>query len=248
LVPYASPIGQSFIELQTVDSTNNYATAQVHAGMAQHGTVVFAHQQTRGRGQRNNQWQTGEQNIAMSVVLQPYNLELSKMFLLSMATAVGVQQFFNNYTLGEVCIKWPNDIYWRDRKAGGILIENMVSGTQWRYAVAGIGININQTHFEGLDQRAVSLKQITGKTFDPVVLAKELCNELEVAYEALVKNEIELVQKYHAALYKKDKKVKLKQATRTFEAVIKGVTINGQLITEHAVEEMFDVGEIEWVF
>ena len=93
--PVHSAIGQSFIELLQVDSTNNYATALAHAGLAQHGMVVFAHEQMKGKGQRNKQWiaQKGE-NITLSIIIQPENLSLTQFFLLSMCFAVGVQQFF----------------------------------------------------------------------------------------------------------------------------------------------------------
>lgn len=247
MLPDASPIGQSFIELQSVDSTNNYATALVHEGMAQHGNVVFAHSQSAGRGQRHKQWFTGEANIAMSVIVNPFNLALSEMFLLSMATAVGVQRFFNNYTAGDTFIKWPNDIYWRDRKAGGILIENIVSGPSWKYAIIGIGININQVQFDYLGNKVVSLKQITGKEHYPLMLSKELCTHLQWSFERLASSPKGIVDDYQEVLYKKGCVVKLKQGSRVFEALIKSVDLNGQLVTQHAVEERFAVGEIEWL-
>lgn len=247
MAPHASAIGQSFIELQTVDSTNNYATALVHEGMAQHGTVVFARRQSAGRGQRNRVWETGECNIAMSIIVRPYNLALSQMFLLSMATALAVQRFFNKYTAGEAFIKWPNDLYWRDRKAGGILIENIVSGISWRYAVVGIGININQVHFNHLENKVVSLRQITGKEHDPLSLSKQLCHELQSSYQTLQDAPNKIAGDYQQALYKRGQVVKLKQGSRVFEALIKSVDQNGRLVTYHAAEERFAVGEIEWL-
>ena len=80
--------------------------------------------------------------------------------------------FFNFYAIDETSIKWPNDIYWRDRKAGGILIENILQGKKWKFAIVGIGININQTLFPASLPNPVSLKQITGKTFNVVELGK----------------------------------------------------------------------------
>ncbi|RYF81428.1 MAG: biotin--[acetyl-CoA-carboxylase] ligase [Chitinophagaceae bacterium] len=113
-------IGNPFLELQQVESTNNYATGAVHEGMAQHGMAVFAHHQTKGKGQHNKTWiSDAGKNIAMSVVLQPPGLSLSQSFLISMATAVAVNSFFATYAGSETKVKWPNDLYWRDRKAGG---------------------------------------------------------------------------------------------------------------------------------
>src|SRR5687768_13782589 len=138
----------------------------IHEGMAQHGTVVFAHEQTKGKGQRNKQWISApNQNLMFSLITEPFGLNTSQVFLLSMSVANGVQAFFNKYAVDQVKIKWPNDLYWGDRKAGGILIENIVQGTNWKHAIIGIGININQTDF-GDFIKAVSLKMIIGKAYD----------------------------------------------------------------------------------
>ena len=241
-------VGTPFIELPQVESTNNYATGLAHAGMAQSGTAVFAHHQTKGKGQRQRRWQ-GEpgKNIAVSVILQPPGLALSQAFLLSMATALGVQRFFANYAGSETKVKWPNDLYWRDRKAGGILIENLVKGSEWKAAIVGIGININQTGFDQLDRKAVSLKQITGKEHSPVELAKELCGYLSQAYDLMHKLPLEVKELYRQHLYKLNETVRLKHGSRVFDAVIKDVSSLGELVVHHATEERFGVGELEWV-
>ncbi|HEX6332800.1 MAG TPA: biotin--[acetyl-CoA-carboxylase] ligase [Flavisolibacter sp.] len=243
-----NPVGTPFIELQTVDSTNNYAMGLVHEGMAQHGTVVFTHEQTRGRGQRNRPWLSArDQNITMSVVLEPQGLASSQLFSLSMAVAIAAARFFNKYTAGNVTIKWPNDIFWRDRKAGGILIENVLLGNDWKFAVAGIGLNINQTNFGELGTKAVSLKQITGTDFDPVQLARELCSVVEEAFNHLLRAPGEIPAEYHEMLYKRDEQVRLKKGSRVFDATISHVTPAGQLVVQHSTEERFEVGEVEWV-
>ena len=218
------------------------------AGMAQHGLAVFAHEQTKGKGQRNKAWvsESGK-NLAISVIVEPQVLSLSQSFLLSMATAVAVHRFFSKYAGPETKVKWPNDLYWRDRKAGGILIENIVQGSEWKTAIIGIGININQTQFDDLDTRAVSLKQITGKDYNPVDLAKELCGNLQAAFTLVRKLPTEVAELYRKQLYKLDESVRLKHGTRVFDAVIKDVSTLGELIVEHATEERFNVGELEWV-
>jgi BirA family transcriptional regulator, biotin operon repressor / biotin---[acetyl-CoA-carboxylase] ligase len=242
-----NPIGQPFIELLTVESTNNYAMGLVRAGMARHGTTIFTHEQTQGKGQRDKVWVSQkEQNIAMSVVIEP-NLPPSEVFVLSMMTAVGLCDFLKNVVGDNIKIKWPNDIYWRDRKAAGILIENLWQGSEWKSAVVGIGINVNQTDFGELASRAVSLKEISGKNFEPIVLAKNLCTIVEKNYRSLSKSAEEVITKYKAQLYKRNEVVRLKKESRIFEAVVKDVSMNGELIVQHAVEERFRVGEVEWV-
>ena len=227
---------------------------------AQHGTAIFAHEQTAGKGQRGRIW-TSEKgsNIALSILLNPYPLRIQDQFQLSVCVATSIYQWFIKYAGDETRIKWPNDLYWRDRKAGGLLIENVVgileSGVQgsesesrWKWAVVGIGININQTNFPTDLPNPVSLKQITGKNFDPIELAKDLCLVIERNYQLLIYGMFEqLFNSYQIQLYKNGEKVKLKKDSRVFETTIKGVSKNGQLITEHSFEEKFDFGEIEWI-
>lgn len=272
-------IGQRLIILPVIDSTNNYAMGQAVAGQAGHGTVYFALEQTAGKGQRGKTWLTtpGE-NIMMSVVIEPQALKTSNQFLLSAAIALGCYDFFKNYAGEETCIKWPNDLYWRDRKAGGILIESRVGNREsggksqepgagrqesvadrpsgafdsrlsipdWILAIAGMGININQTAFSPEALRPVSLKQITGKTYDIKALAIELCACLEKRYQA-IQYPAQLLADYQQALYKRGEQVKLKKNNSVFETTIEGVTPMGQLITRDVLERYFEVGEVEWL-
>lgn len=243
-----NPIGQPFIELLSVESTNNYAMGLARAGMAQHGAVVFTHEQTKGKGQRTRKWiSQKDMNIAMSLLAEPKNLKVSELFLLSMMAATGVRQLLLNIVGEDVKIKWPNDIYWRDRKAAGILIENVWQGAGWKFAVIGVGINVNQTDFGQLKSKAISLKEITGKHFEPVMLAKELCKILEEQYQLLISDPSRIIYQYKAHLYKLNEQIKLKKDNRVFEAIFNDVTINGQMVVHHAIEEKFDVGEVEWL-
>jgi BirA family biotin operon repressor/biotin-[acetyl-CoA-carboxylase] ligase len=242
------PVGQPFIELITVDSTNNYAMAQVQKGDIQHGTAWFAYDQTAGKGQRGKQWFTEPgQNIALSVALNTNELAVSGQFYLSAAIALAAHGVFSKYAGSESCVKWPNDIYWNDRKAGGILIENIIRGNKWQWAVVGIGININQTTFGGSVGNAVSLKQITGKNFDVVALAKEICTAIGERFYTLQTAKDSLLVDYNAILYKKDKKVRLKKENIVFDAIIKEALPDGRLRVEGAAWDSFTFGEVQWV-
>ena len=118
----------------------------------------------------------------------------------------------------------------------------------WQWSVIGIGMNINQTDFDPDLPNPVSLKQITGKNYEPIELAKELCSIIEKNYQLLIAGNFKILfNKYQTHLYKKDEKVKLKKGTRVFETTIKGVSETGQLITQHSIEERFEFGEVEWV-
>lgn len=257
----ANPIGLPFIELQSVDSTNNYARQQISAVslperqcLPLHGLTVFTHEQLAGKGQRSRVWSSEKgANIAMSIVIKPIALKLTQQFQLSACAAVAVHEFFRNYAGDNTKIKWPNDLYWQDRKAGGILIENTVGSTasgagNWDWAIIGIGININQVVFPSFLPNPVSLKQICGKNFKPVELAKEVCFSLDKYFQLLTTEGFEeIYSAYISNLYKRNKKAKLKKGSRVFEAVVKTVTPSGRLLVQHAIEEEFDFGEVEWV-
>lgn len=221
----------------------------IHAGMAQHGTVVFAHEQTRGKGQREKQWTSAPgENIMLSVIMKPFSLAVSQQFLLSMAVANGVHSFFSKYAGAQTKIKWPNDLYWCDRKAGGILIENQIQGQVWKYAVVGIGININQTNFQLIADQAVSLKQVTGKQWDIIEGAKELIKALDEELKLLLDAPGEVSKRYHRALYKWKEEQAFKKNNKVFKARVDGVTNEGYLIISHAHQEFFKIGEVQWVF
>jgi BirA family transcriptional regulator, biotin operon repressor / biotin---[acetyl-CoA-carboxylase] ligase len=240
----------------------------IHAGMARHGEAIFALAQPEGKGQWGKKWSSEPgSNILLSVIIKSERLKLADQFYFSAAISLAVFGFFKKYAGDETKIKWPNDLYWRDRKAGGILIESVVRslptgqvGSEsevnssesaagiWEWAVVGVGININQTVFPGELINPVSLKQITGKSFDPVELAKELCICINEQFDLLVSGEKENIHKrYNQHLYKLNEQVKLKKDSRAFDVIIKGVSLFGKLMTAHAFDEEFGFGEVEWV-
>lgn len=267
--PIYTTLGVPFIELESVDSTNNYAFKQLQAGLAHHGSAYFTREQIAGKGQRGKTWSaTKDSSLILSVVIDPSPLLVTQQFQLSACVAVSVCEFFSKYAGDSTCIKWPNDLYWQDRKAGGILIENIIGGqksktgiqnspmpiansstsSHWLWAVIGIGVNINQDAFMEELKNPVSLKQITGRNFYPDAMAKELCMVLDCKFNQLITMGFEAIySSYLAFLYKKNELVKLKKGSRVFEATIKKVSAAGKLIVQHAVEEEFDFGEIEWV-
>ena len=221
----------------------------VHAGMARHGVAWFAMEQTAGKGQRGKHW-LGKpgQNIALSIVLYPLNLKASQQFPISMSVALACHDFFSAYSGDETKIKWPNDLYWCDRKAGGILIENIFTGTHWKCAVVGIGININQTDFDSSIRKPVSLKQITGKEYDVVTLAKQLHQQVLKRFDELDEKPVDLLlDEYNKRLFAVNEKVRLKKANNIFETTIRSVTENGLLITSDSEQRSWNFGEVEWL-
>ena len=192
-MPLATPfniLGAPLVELSTIDSTNIYAMAQIKEGLAKSGSCYRADFQTQGKGQHGRVWESLiGQNLLCTYILELKQLDSEKKWVpehqigFSAAIALGIRSFFDAMTNGDTKIKRPNDIYWRDRKAGGILIENIVRGTEWTWAVVGIGININQTQFSPDAPNPVSLKQITGRDWDIRSLQAVLTNSLNTSLE-----------------------------------------------------------------
>ena len=239
----------SFVILTSVDSTNNYAMGMIRDGFAKHGNAWFSYEQTHGKGRRGKIWKVEKgKNIILSIAVSTGFLTLYQQFYLSMAVSLGCIDLFKKYADDETKIKWPNDIFWNDRKAGGILIENIIKGKVWQWAVIGVGINVNQTAFD-LDTvfPPVSLKQITGKEYDVIKLAKELHKAIMTRYEELQNNGFEkMLSEYNQYLFGLDKKVKLKKDNIVFETTVKGVSPQGKLITVDTIEREFDFDEVEW--
>ena len=178
-------IGAPLIELPSIDSTNIYAMEQIKAGKAISGSCYTTPFQTHGKGQHGRVWESEKgQNLLCSYVLELKSLNSSKIWGpedqkgLSAAVAIGAKAFFGAHAGDETLIKLPNDIYWRDRKAGGILIENSLRGAEWTWAVIGIGFNINQTSFSPDAPNPVSLRQITGRQWEIARLQTELSKAL----------------------------------------------------------------------
>jgi BirA family transcriptional regulator, biotin operon repressor / biotin---[acetyl-CoA-carboxylase] ligase len=242
--PHRTTFDNQLIELESVDSTNNYAMARIHEGLASDGMVCLARHQWAGKGQRGRIWlDEPGQNLIMSLVVEPAPLKLSSQFLFSAAVALGILDLIVADSPKNWYVKWPNDIYWNDRKAAGILIENVIQGQNWLFAVAGIGMNLNQSSFPAEIPDAVSLKLITGKNYDPVLFARELVYSVQSRICILKSEPHVILRNYNAHLYKINDRIILKKGEDSIETRITGVDSQGLLVTENG---SFTSGEIEF--
>lgn len=159
---------------------------------------IYAGYQTAGRGQTGNGWESEEgQNLLCSIPLPPRK----NLFELNVITSVAVQRVISQKLIAnsqKLTIKWPNDIYWQDKKIAGILIENAIIGNEVKYSIAGIGLNVNQTEWQSDAPNPVSLKQITGKTYNIDSLMQQLYAEIQKALTE------DLWNYYKAHWYRKD--------------------------------------------
>ncbi len=243
--PARTTFDNQLIELESVDSTNNYAMARIHEGLASDGMVCLAHHQWAGKGQRGKTW-SGEpgQNLMMSLVIRPSPLSINLQFMFSAAVALAILELVKEYQNKNWKIKWPNDIFWNDRKAGGILIESVITGQTWDWAVVGIGLNLNQSFFPPAISNAISLNQITGHRYDPVAIARELVTRIMKQISILHKTPDQILRALNDSLYKKDQIISLKKNDEIFVTELKAVDSTGLLITE---DGSFKYGEVEFI-
>lgn len=233
--------------LDSVDSTNNYAMGLVQAGVARHGDGWFARDQFSGKGQRGKVWKsTPDTNILLSILVNPSAFFQKYPPLFNMAVATFVASFIQKETKESFFVKWPNDLYWNDRKAGGILIENRITGNDWNWAVIGIGINVNQTRFPAGLPNPVSLCKIKSRHWNPEALARKLHKQL-VNHLDLKFSEKAVWKAYNDFLYKKGKEVRLKKGNAHFFTTIDGVDAAGRLHTHDVMERVFEFGSVEWI-
>lgn len=188
-------LGAPLIELSTIVSTNIYAMDQIKQGLAKSGSCYTADFQTNGKGQHGRIWESSKgQNLICSYILELNTLDALKNWTptdqigFSAAIAIGARAFFAAFAGSETKIKKPNDIYFSDRKAGGILIENLVRGKEWTWTVIGIGMNINQTAFSSaalnsVSSNPISLREITNKNWDVKQMQAHLSKALNMAIQ-----------------------------------------------------------------
>ncbi len=240
------PYNLLFTILEQVDSTNNYAMNLVHNGSAKHSEAFFTHYQTSGKGQRGKIWDSAiGKNILQSIVIEPCDAFYSKPFVLSALISNTIAAFLENIVKESVQVKWPNDIYIRDRKAGGVLIENSYRGNQWKWAIIGMGLNINEYFNEFTYTKPISLIEITEKEYPVVEMAQTLHSLIVTNLEKELSNE-DIMNDYNERLYKKNQTVALLYQNNIIHTTIKEVTQEGKLITHDSIIRAFDFGEVQW--
>lgn len=222
------------IELDTVNSTNDYAKQLLETDNVKELTVIYAKNQTDGRGQQGNKWfSDSDNNLTISIVLFPTFLPPENQFLLNKTVTLAVHQLICEQTKlnAAVKIKWPNDIYIGNKKVAGILIENSISGITWNYCIIGIGININQEKFPKTIPNPTSFKLETGKMFQ-INIVLECFLETFINYYRLLQNgEIEIINKeYLSALYQYQELKKYQIKKKIVEAKIIGISEFGKLV------------------
>ena len=241
---------KNLIELDVVDSTNNYTANLLLKTKVVDKSVIMAHFQTSGRGQRGETWESEPgKNLLFSMVLKATCLDMENYFLLSKIVAISINEVIEDLSGRTGFIKWPNDIYMDGKKIAGILIENQWKGKFIDNAIIGVGLNVNQINFDNLNQ-ATSLSLMTAKSFDLYEILHMICKKIEIYYEKLEKFQFKKIDQYyfeHLLFSNEWKYFKLENGS-LIEGMIVDVKPNGLLVLKLMNSELkeFNFKEIEF--
>ena len=214
------------IAIDQTESTNTYISK-----LEETNVVVTTDYQTAGRGQGDNHWDSEKgKNLLFSLKISPTGILVKRQFLLSMVGALAVKGALDKYTDG-ITLKWPNDIYWHDKKISGTLIQTTIAGKNLQDCIFGVGLNLNQREFDENAPKAVSLFQIIGKEVPRHTMLDDILLQFEAFYNQLIADgETGIIKAYHNALYRKDGVYDYEDADGQFKAEIVEVKRNGHIV------------------
>lgn len=223
----------NIIKLSAINSTNDYLKQLSAIQYVENFTIVTAENQTAGRGQMGAKWNVEPgKNLTFSVLIKDVLLEINEIFSLNAAVAVSVADALETLHIGDISIKWPNDILAGNKKIGGILIENSIKNNGEIYSIVGIGLNINQQVFDGLF-KATSLAVLYGREYDKDTVMIAIAENLKRNVAAVLHKDTNAIwQKYHKKLYKRNVPMPFEKQGKRFMGIIKGISKNGSLMVQ----------------
>ena len=244
-------VGQNLVTLKQVDSTNTFLKNILsNSKPVPEGTVIMAEDQYAGRGQRENVWHAEPgKNLTFSILLRPFFIDAQGQYDVTRFACLGVFDALYPILGDQLKIKWPNDIYYADKKLGGMLIENILQGSQIKNSIIGIGLNINQENFDDSAANATSVKQILQKDYDLKNILAEICNHVEAYYLHLKAGRFDFVRNmYRSHLYWLNETRRFRSNGEVFEGVIEHVTNAGLLLVDkEGIKETYNFKEIEFL-
>ena len=219
------------IHLNETDSTNKaLALIYENEGLPS-GSIVRADFQTAGRGQRGNSWESeAGKNLTFSIFFRPADVPANMPFFISEMVSLSVKYMLDKY-ISDISIKWPNDIYHKDKKIAGVLIENTIIQGKISHSIIGIGINVNQTEFSSNAPNPISMAQITGFSLNLMTIMEEFCRIFTVQSERISNKNFDLIHKdYLNSIYRKEGLYKYRDTDSVFEASIHDIEPSGHLV------------------
>ena len=223
-----------YIKVSQTASTNTYLSRL--AATLPGGTVIYTPSQTAGRGQKGNSWESeDDKNLTFSLLLKRPPVKARDQFYLSEAAALAVVEALTAEAGDGFTVKWPNDVYWQDKKVCGMLLENSLDGSDIAHCIVGIGIN--QERFLSDAPNPVSLINITGREHDLMALLKRVCSRIEQIVDSLGDDNArtDLHQRYMTVLYRNDGAMHPFEdaADHRFKASVADIAPDGTLTLQH---------------
>lgn len=241
-----------YIKVLATDSTNAHLKKLFRANVKMENTCLETKSQTQGRGQRGSAWLTKSgKNLTFSVLLTNLNIKVDEQFKLSALVSLALVKVLS-HKLNKVVlsVKWPNDILAGNQKVCGILIENILEADRIKNSIIGIGLNVNQTNFDGLP-KASSLKNQTGETFDLNNLLVDLTETLEKeVYNGLGSPIENVLRNYEKHLFRFQKPSLFEfPGEKQANGIIEGVLPSGRLQIRFPDQvKDFDLKEVKLVY
>ena len=213
--------------LRETRSTNLVLKEMLREYNLPEGFVLRTDFQSAGKGQPGNSWESEKgKNLLFSVLLYPQHIAIDQQFILSQLVSVAILRTLNSFCAG-FSIKWPNDIYFGDKKIGGILIENSLQGSKLNTSIVGVGLNINQKTFRSDAPNPVSLRQITAKNQRRKNILQDVLNNI---YELYSKMDVDTIRnEYFENLYRRVGFYTYRDNKGLFEAELAGIESDGCL-------------------
>jgi len=240
-------LGQRLVFVPECHSTNSLTSELTSQSSLSDGTVVITSNQTAGRGQRGNTWETDAgANLTFSILLKPIFISLGNQFFLTIVTSLAVSDFLKTQSAKEIKIKWPNDILVNKKKCCGILIENSIQAASIKQSIVGIGLNINQKKFTS--SLATSLAIVAQRDFDLNEVLNALLVKFENRYLQLRAGKYEALKKeYLENLFGLGELRAFISNDEKFEGIIENVNENGELaVSVNGKRKNFRLKEISF--
>jgi len=219
------------IHLSETDSTNAALKSISENEELPSGSIVYADVQTAGRGQRGSSWESeAGKNLTFSILFRPLDVPANMPFVISEMTSLCVKYTLDNY-IPEISVKWPNDIYHKDKKISGILIENTILQGKISESIIGIGININQIEFRSNAPNPISMAQITGFSFENMTILKTF-RKIFMEQSARINNKLfeSIHKEYLNSVYHKVGYHTFRDSKGIFEAKIQDIEPTGNIV------------------
>ncbi|MBT4338012.1 MAG: biotin--[acetyl-CoA-carboxylase] ligase [Bacteroidetes bacterium] len=239
------------IEIDELNSTNDYARELIENSGAENGMIISAAFQSHGKGQSKAVWESEKgKNILMSIILKPEFLMAEKYFFISMIASLGIADCLHTaFGIENVKIKWPNDIYINARKVAGILIQNDLNQHGISSSIIGVGLNVNQMSFSNSLPNPISMQHVLKKEIDLTFVREKLVEFILHKYHLLIEGRFEEIKaNYESQLYKYNLSAEFSSQQKCFDGIIRGVDEYGKLVVEtHAELKSFDMKEIAYI-